>query len=76
MQRKRTETIYAIFRELAAGRREDIRPGDINSVLRDRGQPLGTWEVRGELSVLESEGLIKCDPQTGAWHLTEMQKTG
>ena len=80
VQRKRTETIYAIFRELVDGGRDSVRPGDINTVLRDRGQPMGTWEVRRELSRLEDEGLISCDAATTEWHLTEkgasMQKAG
>ena len=80
IERKRTEMIYAIFRRLVSGGRTAVRPGDIASALRDRGQPLGSWEVRGELSTLEAQGLICCNEDTGAWQLPEkgasLKKTG
>ncbi len=46
-----------------------MQPGAINARLRELGEPLGTWEVRGELSALERSGEIVNDPATGAWSL-------
>ena len=49
--------------------RDEFRPGDIVSRLREMNQPLGTWEVRGELSNLEADGVLVVDDQTGAWRM-------
>ena len=68
---RRTETVYGVIKELFESGKASVRPGDVNSVLRERGAPLGTWEVRAEFSTLESEGRICCDEDTGNWHLTE-----
>lgn len=60
-----------MIRELFAGGKASIRPGDVNSVLREQGMPMGTWEVRAEFARLEREAAIECNPETGDWHLTE-----
>jgi hypothetical protein len=67
----RTEAVYKIIVELFANGKTSIRPGDVNSALRERGSPMGTWEVRAEFSQLERIGRIKCDEATGDWQLTE-----
>jgi repressor of nif and glnA expression len=71
VDRKRTETVYAIILELVEGGLQQLRPGNVNSALRERGQPMGTWEVRGEFSILQAQGLIDLDTATGDWHVTE-----
>lgn len=71
VDRKRTETVYAIILELVEGGLQQLRPGNVNSVLRERGQPMGTWEVRGEFSILQAQGLIDLDTATGDWQVTE-----
>ena len=65
-----TDNVFAAVREVAAGT-PTFRPGDIASHLRDKGQPMGAWEIRGELSRLEAAGLISNDPITGAWSVIE-----
>ena len=70
IERKRTETVYAILRELVEGGCSLFRPGDVCSVLRERNQPMGAWLVRGEFHVLEQESLIELIPETGDWRLT------
>jgi hypothetical protein len=55
-----------------AGRTE-FRPGDIVSRLREQNQPLGTWEVRGELSNLEAEGILRVSEATGDWSMAPQQ---
>ncbi len=43
----------------------------MNTRLRELGEPMGTWEVRGAFTMLEQDGAIVIDEQTGAWHLAE-----
>ena len=66
---RRTKLVFTTFEELAVEGRSEIRPGDITQRLRERNQPLSYWEVRGELSNLEAEGLIEARPETGGWQL-------
>jgi hypothetical protein len=61
--------VLRVLRELIAEGAPQVLPGDINTRLRESGEPLGTWEVRGELSTLERSGEIVNDPRTGAWVL-------
>ena len=70
IERKRTETVYKILRELVGGGRPVFRPGDVCSILRERNQPMGAWLVRGEFHILERESLIEPIPETGDWRLT------
>lgn len=70
IERKRTETVYGILRELVEGGTAVFRPGDVCSVLRERNQPMGAWLVRGEFHVLQRESLIELIPETGDWRLT------
>jgi len=70
IERKRTETVYEILRELADGGRAVFRPGDVCAVLRERNQPLGAWLVRGEFHILEEESLIEPFPEDATWRLT------
>ena len=67
VERRRTEVVRGIIQELFAGGRAQVRPGDVNSALRERGMPMGTWEVRAEFTRLEAEGAIKLDPATAGW---------
>ena len=71
LERKRTETVYEIVRELVDSGRTVFRPGDVCSALRQRNQPMGAWQVRGEFHLLEQRALIKPNPETGDWQLTE-----
>jgi hypothetical protein len=66
---RRTKLVFSTFEELAGDGHKEIRPGDITTRLRERNLPLSYWEVRGELSNLEAEGLIEVDAETGAWRL-------
>jgi len=75
IERKRTETVYGVLRELAEGGRPVFRPGDVCSVMRERNQPMGAWLVRGEFHVLEQESLIEPIPETGDWRLTGNEMT-
>ena len=71
IERRRTEAVYAVIEELFANGAKSLRPGDVNTILRERNSPLGTWEVRAEFSRLEAEGRLVCDEDTGSWHLAD-----
>lgn len=72
------DLVAAVVEKLVAEGRAEFRPGDVVSQLREQNQPMGTWEVRGELSKLEAEGLIENDPDTGVWRVAPQRslKTG
>ena len=63
--------VYSIIRELGANGKATVRPGDVKTQLRERGSPMGPWEVRAEFSRLERDGRLACDADTGDWYLTE-----
>lgn len=67
---RRTKTVLAVIEEIVSQGRKQFRPGDVASVLRDRGHPLGVWAIQAEFSILETEGLIKLDPDTAHYLLT------
>jgi hypothetical protein len=71
VEQRRTKLVYSVIEELVEAGKAEFQPGDVNSALRERGQPLGTWEVRGEFSVLSNQGLINLDPTTGRWALAK-----
>lgn len=68
---RRTKTVHTVIQELVEHGRTAFRPGDVTSALRERGQPMGTWEVRGEFSILEERGLISYDADTGQWSVAK-----
>lgn len=76
LDRKRTETLYALICELVDGGQEQFRPGDLCDLLRARNQPMGTWMVRREFSTLEAEGLIALDPANAVWRRTDKSLVG
>lgn len=66
--------MQGIIEELIAGGKKAIRPGDVCTALREKGLPMGTWEVRAEFTRLEKQGVIAIDPATAGWSLA--QRTG
>ena len=74
IDRKRTETLYALICELTETGQTEFRPGDLCALLRERNQPLGAWLVRRELSTLEAQGLIAIDPASSLWRRTGKQQ--
>jgi len=70
LSRSRSTTIvFAVIEALVAEGKTSFRPGDVNSALRDKGEPMGTWEVRAEFSRLEEQGSIACDAVSGNWQM-------
>ena len=71
IDRRRSDIVLRVFKELVAAGADGVSPGAINTRLRDLAEPMGTWEVRGALSDLEAAGEIVIDAQTGAWYLPD-----
>ena len=69
--RRLTETVYEVIKELFANGKDSVRPGDVNSVMRARNSPVGTWQMRAEFTKLEEQNLIRCEPASGDWYLNE-----
>jgi hypothetical protein len=67
LEQHRTKLVLSVIDKLVEEGRTAFRPGEITSRLRERNQPLAAWEVRGELSSLESAGMLRSDPMTGKW---------
>lgn len=67
LEQRRTELVRSVIDALVAEGHTTFVPGDVVSRLRAQNQPMGAWEVRGELSKLEAEGMIENDPVTAAW---------
>ena len=71
-QRERTQKVFnAIKSTVENSTSTPFRAGDISQTLRNGGFPLGSWEVRGEFSNLESADLIKLDTAAADWALTD-----
>lgn len=54
---------------------DGFRPGDINRILREENEPMGAWEVRGELTRLEQLGELELNPETGCWFRAQQRKS-
>jgi len=67
--RRRIDLVLRVFKELVAAGADGVSTGAVNTRLREIGEPMGTWTVRGAFSTLEAEGEIVIDEQTGAWYL-------
>lgn len=67
----RIDELYDLIRSLVAEGMTRFRPGNIADALRNSGEPMLTYEIRGALSKLEAEGLVAVDPETGSYTLTE-----
>ena len=70
LENRRTKAIYAVINELVDEGASTFGPGAVTASMRDRGQPVGAWEVRGEFSILEADGLIELDAESGSWSLS------
>lgn len=69
--RRQIDLVLRVFKELAAASANGVSTGAVNVRLREIGEPMGTWTVRGAFSTLEAEGEIVIDEQTGAWYLAD-----
>lgn len=66
---RRTKTVFDAVVALREGGVASFRPGDVAGHLRDKGTPIGAWEIRGELTNLERLGLIVLDEDVAVWRL-------
>jgi hypothetical protein len=67
LEQHRTKLVLQVIDKLMDEGCTEFRPGDITDRLRAQNQPLATWEVRGELSNLETAGMLRVNPSTGTW---------
>ena len=74
--RRHIDLVLRVFKELTAAGAQGVTPGAVAMKLRERGEPMGTWAVRGALSTLEADGEIALDPQTATWHPAKSAATG
>lgn len=75
-QRERTQKVFnAIKKAVGNDTTTPFRTGDISQTLRDGGFPLGSWEVRAELSTLTAAELISLDAGPATWQLTDAGAT-
>lgn len=74
--KRRTDRVRQAVDQLLAEAQEGpgFLPGDINALLREQNEPMGAWEVRGELSTLEDLGYLRLDPGSGRWQRAEQRK--
>ena len=56
--RRHIDLVLRVFKELAPTRAGGITPGAVNTRLRELGEPMGEWEVRGAFTALENDGAI------------------
>lgn len=75
--KRRTDRVRNAVERLLADERHarGFLPGDVNAELRDDNEPMGAWEVRGELSALERQGYLCVDADTGRWLQAEQRKS-
>ena len=74
--RRHIDLVLRVFKELVAAGANGVTPGAVAARLRELGEPMGTWAVRGALSTLEADGEIAIDPQTGTWRPVNSAGTG
>ena len=74
VEQRRTDLVRSVIQELTDAGKAPLQPGDVNSALRQRGQPLGTWEVRREFARLAELGELELDAASGRWSLTKAHK--
>lgn len=64
-----TKIVFDAIAALCSEGAKTFRPGDVASYLRAGSEPLGAWQIRGELAALERLGLIALDENTALWRL-------
>lgn len=69
LAQRRTNLVLSVIESLVSEGRSTFRPGDVVSRLREQNQPMGTWEVRGELANLEDQGVIELEVDTATWRM-------
>ena len=70
---RKTRLIFETIQKLVADGRATFRPGHVADALRETTSPMLTYEIRGEFSKLEEDGLISADPATGTYQLVRSE---
>ena len=73
---RRTDLVFAVFSTLAADKgTTGVAASEVIQALRQQGNPMSAWEVRGELTKLENMAAIELEESTARWRLP-VSKTG
>ncbi|MCC5874262.1 MAG: hypothetical protein JJU22_17810 [Gammaproteobacteria bacterium] len=74
--KRRTDRVREAVEQLLADDHDGrgFLPGDVNVLLRKHNEPMGAWEVRGELTKLERQGYLNLDAGSGRWQKAEQRK--
>lgn len=72
---RKTRLIFETIQQIVAEGHSNFRPGHVADALRNSTSPMLTYEIRGEFSKLENDGLISVDAATGAYRLTQSEST-
>lgn len=68
---RRTKLVLAAAQALVKAGKQRFTQADIGEHLRGRGEPMSAWEVRVELTTLETSGEVAIDTATAHWLLTK-----
>ncbi len=68
MHSRRTKLVLEAVQALVNAGKQGFSPADVGRQLREEGEPMSAWEVRGALSTLEASGEVRVDPATALWH--------
>ena len=66
-----SDQVKRIIRELASEGNPLLRPGIVESRLRELNRPIGNWNLRAEFSRLTDEGFLRFDADSAYWSLVE-----
>ncbi len=72
--RRHIDLVLRVFKELVAADPHRVTPGAVNARLRELGEPMGTWAVRGALSTPRGRRRNRYRRPTGTWHLAERRR--
>ena len=70
-QARKTRLILETIQQIVADGQTDFGPGHVADALRKTSSAMLTFEIRGEFSKLEADGLITVDPNTGLYRLAQ-----
>ena len=69
--RRLTRTIYDAFCEVASMGDGEVSVSDIVQYMREHDNPMGIWNVMGELSKLRQMQLVELNEESANWTLIE-----
>ncbi len=74
LEKRQLDHIFQLVQALVSDGQAEFRPGHIAEALRERDEPMGTWQIRAALTALESAGLVEHDEERNYWSLSAEAK--